>query len=83
VEENTAAAQSMLEQAKSLEKLISFFKVEDNAESEQLVIKNPDLKPIVKQAVKKPSQNGKHQNVAIAPKPVTNNSLHTDGWEEF
>lgn len=86
VEENTAAAQSMLEQAKTLEQLIGFFRVdvtlgEDDAahaapvktasEAPKIAVKKP-VKPVIRK-------------VSAAPKvaSVANGKAYDQGWEEF
>ena len=74
VEENTAAAQSMLEQAKALEQLTTFFKVEssdEDADNSGAATPMLEAKPILiktseKKAAPKPASKA---NGAHAPKP--------------
>lgn len=85
VEENTAAAQSMLEQAKALEDLISFFKTDEASAAPvpaaivtPTTVKKPTAskapaRPVAKPVVK---VNGAHKAPAKA-------STQHDGWEEF
>jgi len=87
VEENTAAAQSMLEQARSLETLISFFKVDEgDAESPVRAVAAPKpavkaVKPVAKPAARKPVTNGAaHGKTILAAAPKQGND---QGWEEF
>ena len=96
VEENTAAAQSMLEQAKALEGLVSFFTVEEQAEGAEPVQETVKaavaakakpaikVKPVVKAAARKPVANG-HANPVLAGKtiiPAATKQAEA-GWEEF
>jgi len=96
VEENTAAAQSMLEQAKTLEELVTFFKV-DNVENIQAEVKEivAEAKPktVEKQTVqpvkKKPhkSANGHDKSnghlALIGKQALASSSANNLGWEEF
>ncbi len=88
VEENTAAAQSMLEQAKNLENLTTFFKVDASADQTHSAsdhIEKPKAKaetPVAQKIAKKTVQNG-HAHHASVSKPLSNGSLHADGWEQF
>ena len=84
VEENTAAAQSMVEQAKNLEELINFFKVNEDelasfgAEERERptpVMVKPVTKPVSKKAVTKAA--------APARKVAVNGNGYDQGWEEF
>ena len=90
VEENTAAAQSMLEQAKALEGLISFFKVEDDGEptiaapirSKPLVPKTAKPKlQIAKQGPKKVVAPISHSLPKVAS--ANHGKGYEQGWEEF
>jgi methyl-accepting chemotaxis protein len=91
VEENTAAATSMVEQARELEKLMSFFTIissdEIELESEIIKLKEP-VKPVVKQKIIKGAikVNGKtntvHHISAHVAKSKANGSYDAD-WKEF
>lgn len=94
VEENTAAAQSMLEQARALEKLMSFFTIkESNEGSESDDEPEPLPKPVEKvkaapKLVAKQSASGKRPAAtkAAAPKPAKaagGGAGYNEGWEEF
>ncbi len=98
VEENTAAAQSMLEQSKTLDALVSFFKI-DEASSQPAVsehkaapapVQRPAskvVKPVVKPPVRKSSANGQGSHtkpVALVAKASgTRGKTSEQGWEEF
>ncbi|MBM3617298.1 MAG: PAS domain S-box protein [Alphaproteobacteria bacterium] len=98
VEENTAAAQSLLEQARTLEKLIGFFRV---GEEDQLEEKAPSSFAVSRPTAsvggqKRPAARGLksytnghangHANGHIAAqavaRPAAKGSAY-DGWEEF
>jgi methyl-accepting chemotaxis protein len=91
VEENTAAAQSMVEQARALEKLMSFFTLEEGTE---LIAaqEHAEAKPVekvrpaaTKPAVKKPVA-AKRPVAAKQPTKsakASNASGYSDGWDEF
>lgn len=80
VEENTAAAQSMLEQAQSLDRLIAFFKVNANEsvveEVKPHTVKTVEVKPVVKPVAKTAAPV--KAVASVGAKKVTQ-----DGWEEF
>lgn len=82
VEENTAAAQSMLEQARSLEQLIGFFKVDATvtAAASETVTTAHTAKPAVQivKAAPKPVKT-----VPVRAIPVAKAVGNQDGWEEF
>ena len=83
VEENTAAAQSMLEQARNLDALISFFKVDESDTTPAIVHKAP-AKPAlatVKPAMKKPA--AKMLVAAKKTASANNGKSYDHGWEEF
>ncbi|MDX1975549.1 MAG: methyl-accepting chemotaxis protein [Rickettsiales bacterium] len=89
VEQNTAAATSMVEQARALEKLMSFFTIEEGEHDGQAAAQDSSkavtAKPMVKQAAK--------PNIKPAAKPAaptkkaasgSNGAAgYGDGWEEF
>jgi len=95
VEENTAAAQSMIEQAKILEKLIQFFKVEEGGEETfnesakpftspaKLPVKS--VRPIAKTNGKAlPVRTTAHRTPVLVTKSASANGKGYDqGWEEF
>mgnify|MGYP000190317804 CR=1 FL=1 len=83
VEENTAAAQSMLEQAKTLEQLIGFFRVDDSVQAESTVT---SLKPVVTAKapaapVRKPVKAAIHKPAPV--KAASAGNGYDQGWEEF
>lgn len=93
VEENTAAAQSMVEQARALEKLMSFFTIDTEAshashEASQNISTQPSERP--KPAATKPAAkaaNGKLpaalKKPAIKAAATSTSDGYNDGWEEF
>jgi len=85
VEENTAAATSMVEQARDLEKLMSFFTLsdEEKEDSEDHPNNVVSIKPApVKTAAK--TANGKARPAAKAPqKKAANAKAGYDDWKEF
>jgi len=95
VEENTAAAQSMLEQAKGLEKLIAFFKLSDDADSEEPLPEETKAvaEPVLVKATRKRSEQtaakgeGKGRAVnkphIIKAASSSNKKSYEDSWEEF
>lgn len=95
VEENTAAAQSMVEQARELERLMSFFTISADADASNSA---QDLPPVVKAklvasnakpAATKPkaatSAQAKalHAKVAKAASASSNGKTYDDDWKEF
>lgn len=87
VEENTAAAQSMLEQAQTLEQMTSFFKV-DGTEQKKLQTVAPAVAAHVAPKVAKPiakKANGKANGHLTAPHIIHATAAKplADGWEEF
>ena len=94
VEENTAAAQSLVEQAKALEKLMSFFTLDENDEGNNSSISNGESQAIVihkplGRSVKPTSKPVATKPIKTIPKPVKiaaaggNGKGYGDGWEEF
>ena len=89
VEENTAAAQSMVEQAKELEKLMSFFTVSDDEDDDSgshSVISMQSVKPKPQAAKPKLVSKSSATNKAPAKRPATKTAKAAgggDGWEEF
>jgi len=91
VEENTASAQSMLEQAKSLEKFIAFFKVDvadttiSNEKANTIIHKS--AAKILKHTTVKTTSGKKHS--AKSPASLTAKATGTNGkapdanWQEF
>ncbi len=87
VEENTAAAQSMVEQARVLEKLMSFFTIDEESavsardasyhEKPKVVSRLATSKTVVKPASKAATQ----KRVVLAASNGSAN--HEQGWEEF
>jgi len=86
VEENTAAAQSMVEQARALEKMMNFFTIAADVIEEVSTKPVETAKPVVK-LVKKNAPTLKHSAVgkAVHPKPAKAAGAggYSDGWEEF
>ena len=90
VEENTAAATSMVEQARELEKLMSFFTLNEQDEEESSATSvislesrkasKPAAKPVQKAA--KASANGKAKPVKQAKVSGSNAGYDSD-WQEF
>jgi methyl-accepting chemotaxis protein len=90
VEENTAAAQSMLEQAKRLEQLISFFKTESGDEGDSSTSSAPvaaaPAKPVVVKSAPKAAPKPVAKPAAAAPKKAVaanKGKSYDQGWEEF
>lgn len=90
VEENTAAAQSMVEQARELEKLMSFFKLNDtdSADNADNYESKPKLASVnTKPIKKKPSSpviSGRKSTQAVrSAKAVGDNSGYDSDWKEF
>ena len=94
VEENTAAATSMVEQARALEQLMSFFNIDDKSESESDSYSGSNsAKPTytapraaAKSAIRYTtnSANGKARPVARpAVKKVASKATSSDDWQEF
>jgi methyl-accepting chemotaxis protein len=90
VEQNTAAAQSMVEQARELEKLMSFFKLKDGdeegADSESSY--RPKLASVNnnKMPVKKPPFPGAKKSAASIMKPAKSagdKKGYDADWKEF
>ena len=83
VEENTAAAQSMLEQAQNLDALISFFKVGE--ETVQAVTKPAPVKTVTATAKPRTSLPVRKAPASLPAKAASLNgkSHHEAGWEEF
>lgn len=85
VEENTAAAQSMLEQARSLEELIGFFKVEGTEEHVSAPVVEL-AKPVAsaKAPAKAPVRKATGTNGAVRKIiPAVHAQQAHEGWEEF
>lgn len=93
VEENTAAAQSMLDQARNLEALIAFFRLNEEEESDdEQEAEKPTLvanaRPAAPAAPKASSQPASAKSSAnglakkVTPKGTKANIQH-EGWEEF
>jgi methyl-accepting chemotaxis protein len=95
VEENTAAAQSMVEQARSLEKLMSFFTIDETAataevhELHEVVQKPVAAAKVAAKPAAKSAMNGKRPpapKLAAAKQAKAsggNGAGYNDGWEEF
>lgn len=91
VEENTAAAQSMLEQARELERLMSFFKLseadeeysENNESRPTLAAVN--AKPVSKKIAKPAATTARKQPNTLAKqaKAIGDNSSYDSDWKEF
>ncbi len=87
VEENTAAAHSMLEQAKQLEALIAFFRVDDSGASAPVHVAPRPAPVAAKPAAKAPAAktikvNGRAVSLPASPNG-TSHAAHEQGWEEF
>ena len=92
VEENTAAATSMVEQARELEKLMSFFTLSDEDEEES---EHPNIvsmqsakpaaksKPGAKPAQKSTASAGKAKPAAAKAKPAKAAGGYDKDWQEF
>ncbi len=92
VEENTAAAQSLLQQAADLDKMMKFFKMNDNdaeANSFDSASSHSNLRVVSGNKPEKTSkQPAKTVNVASKPKAVkkvasSSSEGFDDNWEEF
>lgn len=90
VEENTAAAQSMSQQAVQLQELMRFFNVNEDGDNaiaaspRPLALAAPTAPAKPATPVKKPLQSKPAQFKKPAPKPtVTASKKSEDGWEEF
>lgn len=87
VEENTAAAQSMLEQAKALEKLVTFFRMDESDEADTMRPVKPlasATKPAAKVSSIKPIARGNGQiPYAAKAAAATARRPQEEGWEEF
>lgn len=94
VEENTAAAQSMVEQSKELERLMSFFHVEESerdsaalqpAHSAELHTMKPKAAAKVTRLVQKKAAAPATAKTPKMPaaKAVGNGHAYDDGWKEF
>ena len=83
VEENTAAAQSMLEQAQNLDTLISFFKVGE--ETAQVVTKPAPVKTVTVTSKPRSAVPVRKAPASLPAKAASLNgkSHHEAGWEEF
>jgi methyl-accepting chemotaxis protein len=89
VEQNTAAAQSMVEQARSLEQLMSFFAIDED-EAHAKVAEHKEIKFAAKPVVSKNNAPAKKPAVVkpkiASPKAkvtsASSNGYH-EGWEEF
>lgn len=93
VEENTAAAQSMVEQAKTLEQLMSFFALDEQSQSKKSSLPKPNA---IKAGVKRPAIQAKKpitsapRKIEAKPSTVKPSSVngkggvnYNEGWEEF
>jgi len=91
VEENTAAASSMVEQARDLEKLMSFFTLseeKEEASEHSNIVSMQSIKPAAtsKSSVKaahKSSANGKAKPAATKAKPAKAAGGYDKDWQEF
>jgi methyl-accepting chemotaxis protein len=95
VEENTAAAQSMVDQARALEQLMSFFTIDEEEVANKPVASSrtkqtvtPLHPAIIKQKASQKSAakaSSKKSAESAAPKKAvaTANGGYHDGWEEF
>lgn len=91
VEENTAAAQSMVEQSKELEKLMSFFTLSDSEEENEADTSTrapaARAKPVATPAVKgAPKSTVASANGKAKPKPaakVAGGAGYDKDWQEF
>jgi len=96
VEENTAAAQSMVEQARALERLMSFFTIDADsehktAEEHATILPIETMKPAKKgksAPLKKGKSNGATNGAATYAKAGSSVTAlqpgaYGDGWEEF
>lgn len=95
VEENTAAATSMVDQARELEKLMSFFKLEENEETVEpstnvvtLDAPRPSrpavVKPTSRTGAAKSGANGAGKSPKVIPKKAAAGAASYDeDWKEF
>jgi methyl-accepting chemotaxis protein len=89
VEENTAAATSMVEQARALEQLMSFFTIDESDEPSDANaggVKPAPIRPVVlKSAVRPAAAAAKRPAPRAAAKPLKTASKNTDNddWREF
>ncbi len=95
VEENTAAAQSMVEQSRELEKLMSFFKLNEGDRGDDYAgnenhassaykpkLATVNTKPVQRAAIKKPSSRPSAAHPAKLAKAAGDASYDSD-WKEF
>ena len=92
VEENTAAAQSMLEQSRNLEQLVSFFKVQE-ADISQAVLQRTGEVAFANSATKQgkashviahpTGMKAKPQAKVAVSKAVNNPAAYDEHWQEF
>jgi uncharacterized phage infection (PIP) family protein YhgE len=82
VEENTAAARSLSDQADQLQILMKFFKTGTQNSSSYVpsYTPKPSAAPRPSSA---PSYSFTAKKVTAAPKPAASSSSGSDGWEEF
>lgn len=94
VEENTAAAQSMVEQARELEKILSFFKIDesDDGQDHHEAVNRQESKPRLAAINTRPVQKKLIANSANAAKKTAvvktasakhSPSTHDNDWKEF
>jgi methyl-accepting chemotaxis protein len=94
VEQNTAAAQSMVEQARTLETLMSFFSIDGDDETSNIeVAPKKEIRVNSTSLTNKPKSGTKKANIVAKPKTikdavngskrVANGNGYSDGWEEF
>jgi methyl-accepting chemotaxis protein len=93
VEENTAAAQSLVKQAENLDALMRFFTVDEAANdsspepfSQKMIAQQPKPKAIVKTKPAAPSHTNKKLPNGAAIKAKANGSKlpeYHEGWEDF
>lgn len=86
VEENTAAAQSMVEQARQLEKMMSFFTIAVNAQAgvvvEQAVKPKAAVKLVAKNMLVSKNLTSMHEPTNAKPAKAVGGG-YSEGWEEF
>jgi len=80
VEESTAAAQSMSEQAEELIQLMSFFKLSQNDSNDNFNSNTSDSSPTVSSAPAPKAKEEKPSNSSSSKSVATESN---DGWEEF
>ncbi|MBI1274828.1 PAS domain-containing protein [bacterium] len=88
VEQNTAAAQSMVEQAQALEGLMAFFTIDNSEEPAALVKPAIEIKSFERRAnspLRKPAAKPKAANKSSAAKvlKMAGASSADDSWQEF